>query len=124
MPSDLQKSLMQEIKNLTRDIEALEFQVADKKKSLDLITEVLGKLKSNAAVPPKRRSKQPISDMILKAMQGRKKLLAPKVILEALGRAGYVGSPAVMYATLGRLVKAKKLMRDPRGGYAVEPGAE
>jgi len=124
MSNDLMKTLTQEIKNLSRDIEALEFQLAEKRKSLDLLTEVSNKIKSTALTPPKRRSKQPISDMISKILAGRKKAVQPKVVLEALGRAGYVGSPAVMYATLGRLVKAKKLQRDNKGGYALAGSAE
>ncbi|MCZ7584206.1 MAG: hypothetical protein M5R36_13185 [Deltaproteobacteria bacterium] len=41
------------------------------------------------------------------------------MIQESLARAGYVGSPAVMYATLGRLVKAGKLKREKNGYYAL-----
>jgi hypothetical protein len=120
MQSDLQKILTQELKNLQRDIEALEFQLADKRKSLDLLTDVSNKLKASVGAPAKRRSKQPISDMITKILQGRKKPVQPKFILEGLMRAGYVGSPAVMYATLGRLVKSKALVRDSsKKGYSL-----
>jgi hypothetical protein len=119
MSTDLYKTLAQELKNLARDIEALEFQLTEKRKSYDLIADVASKLKSEIALAPKRRSKQPISKMIIKGLQGRKKSSQPKAILEGLTRAGYVGAPAVMYATLGRLVKAKKLVRDGKGGYSL-----
>lgn len=124
MSNDLQKTLAQEIKNLTRDIEAMEYQLAEKRKSLELITDVSSKIKTAIGAAPKRRTKQPISDMIVKVLGARKKPIQPKYVLESLTKAGYVGSPAVMYATLGRLVKAKRLSRDNKGGYALVGGGD
>ncbi|MCB1155151.1 hypothetical protein KDL45_15950, partial [bacterium] len=80
MADDLNRTLLAEIRNLTRDIEALEYQIAEKKKSLELLTEVQEKIKSHTSTTGgKRRSKQPISDMIVSVLKGRKKPTAPKV---------------------------------------------
>lgn len=119
MSNDVYKTLQGEMKNLSRDIEALEYQLAEKRKALELLRDVSEKIKGTSVVQPRRRTKQPISDMIIGVLNGKKKAQQPKTILEGLGRAGYVGSPAVMYATLGRLVKAGKLARDDNGGYMI-----
>ncbi|MBZ0271958.1 hypothetical protein K8I61_07965 [bacterium] len=122
MAGELTKTLQQEIRNLNRDIEALEFQLAEKRKSLELLTELTERLRKEVK-KARRRSKQPISPMIMKVLSGRKKPANPKQIGEGLQRVGYVGSPAVMYATLGRLVRAGKLTRDGKGHYSLAAGA-
>ena len=121
MPNDLQKILTQEIKNHIHDVETLEFQLAEKRKTLDLLNEIIDKLKAAAAQPLKRHTRQRISEMIIKILLGRRKPVHPKQLIEALNRAGYIGSPTVMYATLSRLVRTNKIIRNAKGGYTLSP---
>ncbi|MCZ7584205.1 MAG: hypothetical protein M5R36_13180 [Deltaproteobacteria bacterium] len=65
-----------ELRNLNRDIEALEYQLEEKRKALDLLTNVYEQIKATQAAMPRRRTKQPISKMIVKVLTGRKKALS------------------------------------------------
>ncbi|MCC6156691.1 MAG: hypothetical protein IT350_01475 [Deltaproteobacteria bacterium] len=114
---DLYRTLQYEIRTLSREIEAIDYQLTEKRRALELLKEVAGKLKVFEASMPRRRTKQKVTPMIFAALKGKKKPIEPKFILEQLAGAGYLGSSAVVYATLGRLVRKGLLVRGPEGGY-------
>ncbi len=121
MSGDLYRTLQTEIRLLSREVELLDFQLNEKRRALELLNEVAGKLKVFEAASPRRRTKQKVTPMIVATLKGKKKPIAPKVILDQLAAAGYLGSSAVVYATLGRLVRKGLILRGEEGGYML-PG--
>ncbi|MCL4232934.1 MAG: hypothetical protein KJ042_00265 [Deltaproteobacteria bacterium] len=121
MNGDLYRTFETEIRILSRDIEALDHQLSEKRRALELLKEAAEKLKSFEMANPRRRKKQKVTPMIFAILKGKKKPIEPKFILEQLATTGYFGSSAVVYATLGRLVRKGLLVRGEAGGYMI-PG--
>ncbi len=117
MNGDLFRTIQNEIRSLSRDIEVLDYQLVEKRRALELLKDVASQLKVFDAALPRRRTKQKVTPMIFATLKGKKKPIEPKQILEQLAGAGYHGSSAVVYATLGRLVRKGLLVRGPEGGY-------